>query len=59
VVEILLLIDWLEYFNEQMLSFGYEPGRGPNQLQCMVRFTTIAEDLLRCEGHGPTLCCPV
>jgi hypothetical protein len=59
VVEILLLIDWLEYFNEQMLSFGYEPGRGPNQLQCMVRFTTIAEDLLRCEGHRSTLCCPV
>ena len=50
VVEILLLIDWLEYFNEQMLSFGYEPGRGPNQLQCMVRFTAIAEDLLRWEA---------
>ena len=50
MVEILLLIDWLEYFNEQMLSFGYEPGRGPNQLQCMVRFTAIAEDLLRWEA---------
>ena len=40
-----------------MLSFGYDPGRGPGQLQCMVRFATIAEDLLRCEGPRSLLCC--
>ena len=43
VVEMLQLIDWLEYFQEQMRVFGYDE----SSLKCMARFPVIAEDLLR------------
>ena len=37
------MIDWLEYFQEQMRVFGYDE----SSLKCMARFPVIAEDLLR------------
>ena len=41
VVDILQLIDWMEYYREQMCAFGFD------ELKCLARFTVIAEDLLR------------
>ena len=41
MVDLLQLIDWMEYYREQMCAFGFD------ELKCLARFTVIAEDLLR------------
>ena len=46
----LQVIDWLEYYQEQMRVFGYDE----STLKSMARFPVIAEDLLRFESQ----CCP-
>jgi hypothetical protein len=42
VVEIMQIIDWIEYFTVQMETFGYYE----KDLKCLRKFTDISEDLL-------------
>jgi hypothetical protein len=52
VVEMLQVIDWLEYYQEQMRVFGYDE----SSLKSMARFPVIAEDLLRFDSNSVQLC---
>ena len=51
-MEMLQVIDWLEYYQEQMRVFGYDE----SSLKSMARFPVIAEDLLRFDSNAGQLC---